>query len=94
MFATPEAKVRDHPRIGGEPLDERGPLDDGVPLDDGEDPPRANEHEMEEPPDVDTTEENLELMPEADEPLDAIVEDNANEMEMPEMGTKRAREDE
>merc|ERR1711867_141295 len=64
-------------------------------------PPEANEHEMEEPPDVtpdvppdvDTTEENLELMPEADEPLDAIVGDNDNEMEMPEMGTKRPRDD-
>ena len=93
MFATPEAEVKDHPRIGGEPLDEGGPLDDGVPLDDGEDPPKADEQEMEEPPDVDTTEENLELMPEVDEPLDAIVEDNENEMEMPEMGTKRPRDD-
>ena len=47
------------------------------------------------PPDVDTIEENLELMPEADEPHDALSPtDNENEMEMPEMGTKRPRDDE
>ena len=57
-------------------------------MDDGQGPPEANEQEMEKPPDVDTTEEYVELMPKADEPLDAIVEDNENEMEMPEMGTK------
>merc|ERR1711895_321911 len=88
-FATPEAEVRDHPRIGEGPLDEGRPPDDGAPLDDGQGPPEANEQEMEErpdvPPDVDTTDENLELMPEVDEPLDALVEDNENEMEMPEM---------
>ena len=44
-FATPEADVRDHPRIGGGPLDEGRPPEDGAPLDDGQGPPEANEHE-------------------------------------------------
>jgi dUTP pyrophosphatase len=85
MFATPEAEVRDHPRIGGDQLD------------DGEVPPEADEQEMEEPPKAeqpDILEENLEPMPELDQPLDTIIEDNENKMEIPEVRPKRLRTEE
>ena len=86
-FATPEAEVRDHPRIGGDQLD------------DGEDPPEADEQEMGEPPDTeppdteppDTVEENLEPMPDTSELLDTIDGENGNEIEMPEARPKRSR---
>ena len=76
-FAKQEAKVRDNQRIGGDQLDN------------GEDPRGTVEQEMGEPLDAeqpDTDEENLEPMPETDEPLDII---NKNEIEMPEARPKR-----
>ena len=86
-FATPEAEVKDHQRIGGDQLD------------DGEDPPEADEQEMGEPPDAeppdteppDTVEENLEPMPDTSELLDTIDGENGNEIEMPEARPKRSR---